>query len=704
MKISQSEKDNFYLLVDSLKKSRRADLSDINNDDAIIEELYVDPLEGDFVLRSCLQANTTMLIGRKGTGKSTIIARLQHEYRKDSDKLSLYIDVKTIFEQSKNFTYESSQYKNLITETDLEKYLIYKAFLKAIIEQIKTEVRTNTLKFFLAKISSIFGPAKRTYEIELENIFNEIEKDEYIDIQILKERNVSQASEDTSQSSQSYQDSAKAIVGQTMSVEGSSQVNQSSSYGNNNSIEEKYSEILLKCFNPSTILSNIKALLSKIGIKYVIICLDDFSEIDERAMKVFVDTIVSPLNNWSEEFFKFKIAAYPGRIYLGDIDPQKIEQIRLDYYDLFQSRRVTDIQTEAQKSVKRLLSKRVEYFCKNPLEYFFDTSRVTMEDYFKILFDITASVPRNVGWILWYAYQNSIAKDQKITIKDLELASEKYFTDSINPYFSQNKFMREPFSVKLEKYHLKELLQGLIQSAKNNKRDISISESKIFQLDKDRPPTSHFYIEHNLEEIISSLELHFFITKYNEQKDQDSQSVMSFYSLNYGLCMKEDIFYGRGSDRKYVIQRRFNYTDNIKKYISSAKEIRCQNPDCNTVWSFDHLPSIELFGMLCPNCRKGVCEIKHVSVQIPEVAQEIQIPEFDMNFLNSLNIEAPQYPTSLAQELDCTYQKVSKRSVKLKDSGLLKSEKKTLDQKIGERTYYSLTDKAEKLYFDETEN
>lgn len=144
MKIEELEKNNFYLMVDSLKKSRRADLSDINNDDDIIEELYVDPLDGDFVLKSCLRPNTTMLIGRKGTGKSTIIARLQHEYRKDKERLSLYIDVKSIFEQSKNFAYDSTPYRNLMTDTDLEKYLIYKTFLKQIIEQIKTEVKTTT--------------------------------------------------------------------------------------------------------------------------------------------------------------------------------------------------------------------------------------------------------------------------------------------------------------------------------------------------------------------------------------------------------------------------------------------------------------------------------------------------------------------------------------------------------------------------------
>ena len=700
MKISESEKNNFYLMVDSLKKSRRADLSDINNDDSIIEELYVDPLDSDFVLKSCLRPNTTMLIGRKGTGKSTIIARLQHEYRKDNDKLSLYIDVKTIFEQSRNFTYDSNKYKDLITSADLEKYLIYKTFLKQIIGQIKSELKTNTFKFFLASISKIFGPDKKTFEFELENIFNEIEKDEFIDIQILKEKNINQANQHNNEKINSKNLTTKIDFNPSSLTAGSSgSFSSQNSTIDNNSLEEKYSEILLKCFNPTVILTNIKSLMTKIGIKYTVICLDDFSEIEERAMKVFVDTIISPLNNWSDEFFKFKIAAYPGRIYLGDIDPQKIEQIRLDYYDLYQSRRVTDIQAEAQKSIKKLLTKRVAYFSKKTPEYFFDTSKTSLDNYYKLLFDITSSVPRNVGWILWYAYQSSISKDQLITLRDLEIASEKYFNDSILPYFSQNKFMREPFNIKLEKYHLKEFLENIIFASKSNKKEIPTLESKIFQEDKSKPPTSHFYVNNSLEEIISSLELHFFITKYNEQKDQDSQNVMSFFSLNYGLCMKEDIFYGRGSDRKYVIQRRFNYSEIIRKYISNAKHIKCQNTDCKKVYNYEMLESIKLFNMLCPTCRKGVCEVEHVAVEMPIVEDKIKIPEFDISFLNSLKIEEPQYPSSLAQELDCTYQKVSKRSIKLRDNDLITSEKLTIDKKIGERTYYKLTDKAIKTYF-----
>ncbi|WP_323086999.1 hypothetical protein, partial [Providencia alcalifaciens] len=110
-----------------------------------------------------------------------------------------------------------------------------------------------------------------------------------------------------------------------------------------NNLNKEFSEALLKCFNPILIMRSIKDLLQDIGINHVYVCLDDFSEIEYNAMKVFVDVIIAPLNNLSDEFFKFKIAAYPGRVYLGDIDPQKIEQIRLDFYELYQARTIKDV-------------------------------------------------------------------------------------------------------------------------------------------------------------------------------------------------------------------------------------------------------------------------------------------------------------------------------------------------------------------------
>jgi DNA-binding MarR family transcriptional regulator len=689
-------KKNFFAMVDSLKKSRRADLSDINDDDNIIERLYTDPLHSNLILESCLKPNTTILIGRKGTGKSTIIARLQHEIRKSTDKLSIYIDVKNVFDQSKPLAFDSEEYKGIMKEEELEKYLLTKTFLTEILKEIKKEVKTNTLRFFLAKVTSIFGPDKKKFENEVEQIFEQLHTDQFNDISVLRSKGIvkSNADETTDTTTSKVEGDLKYANNLTGNIKGSFE--KKKEIKGNENLQVTFSEVLLRYFNPSEIIENIKGLLTRIGIKYVFICLDDFSEIDEDAMRVFVNTIVAPLNNWSNEFFKFKIAAYPNRYYLGEIDPTKIDQIKLDYYDLYSATRVSDTEKEAAENIKRLLDTRSEYFCGRKFEYFIDPKQ-SPDDFYTILFNTTSNVPRNIGWILWYANQYSVSKGRGITIRDLELSAERYYIDSIDPFFSQNLYMKESFNEKLGKLHLRTLLNNMIAAARKNKTEIGLSDSKIWQKDRTNPPTSHFYIKKEYEEILQSLELNFFITKYNEQKDQDSKELMSFYSLNYGLCSKENIIYGKGSDRKYIIQRRFNYNSLIEEFLNNTKSIVCNY--CGKAVPPEQREILKIYGMLCPNCRIGTCEEKHVEVEVPSASEDILLPELDLSILNALRIEQPQYASQLAQELDCTYHKITKRVNSLEIKGLIS--RKRENREAGNRTYYYLTEYAYRTYFNE---
>jgi len=86
--MEQNFKDTFSELIESLKRSQRAELVDEENN-SVLEELYVDPFEGNMVINNMMNDQTTLLIGRKGTGKSTIINKFQHEIRKSSNKAQL---------------------------------------------------------------------------------------------------------------------------------------------------------------------------------------------------------------------------------------------------------------------------------------------------------------------------------------------------------------------------------------------------------------------------------------------------------------------------------------------------------------------------------------------------------------------------------------------------------------------------------------
>ena len=52
-------------------------------------------------------------------------------------------------------------------------------------------------------------------------------------------------------------------------------------------------------------------------------------ELPSVDMEQVVDTILSPFNNWSDEFIRLKIAVYPGRLYAGDIDASKVDEVFL---------------------------------------------------------------------------------------------------------------------------------------------------------------------------------------------------------------------------------------------------------------------------------------------------------------------------------------------------------------------------------------
>ncbi|MGP9417343.1 hypothetical protein ACT3R4_18370, partial [Halomonas sp. AOP7-E1-9] len=137
----------------------------------------------------------------------------------------------------------------------------------------------------------------------------------------------------------------------------------------------------------------------------------------------------------------------------------------------------------------------------------------------------------------------------------------------------------------------------------------------------------------------------------------------------------------------------------LQEYLYNAKHIACDNLRCQATHDYEMLSMIEMFDMLCPTCKQGTCSIEHASVNIELADEKILLPEFDMQLMNYLKVDSPQYPSGLAQELDCTYQKVGKRASKLKDMGFLDAKEMILDKALGKRNYYSLTEAALKTYF-----
>jgi hypothetical protein len=276
-------------------------------------------------------------------------------------------------------------------------------------------------------------------------------------------------------------------------------------------------------------------------------------------------------------------------------------------------------------------------------------------------------------------------------------ASQRYYEEKIEPYFSMRKFVHESFDERSSVFSLKELLEQIVARSRQLR---TYRESEVIRLVQGRPPTSHFHIIRQFDTVMASLELNFFLTKYYGMKDRDGRDV-SVCALNYGLCEKYTITFGRpAGDRKlrtYVLERIFDYTPILKEYIARNQEIRCAS--CGTMYGVDKLDSLRLFQMLCPTCKKGLCEVVNLSRRYQAVLEKIDasllLPATEMSILQTLHTgKRAMYAAEIAGELDCSYQLVGKRGIALAHRGLVDRNKQP-----GQRTTLFVSNKAEMSYF-----
>jgi hypothetical protein len=133
----------FAKVAESLRQFRRADLRDFEDDLGAkpVDTLYVDPLQSDGVLEMVLSSNSTFILGRKGTGKSTIFSRAQSEIRKRGDKISIYIDVKALYDLIGESDVPISSIEDTeISEEILRGHLLRKAFLSSVLADLMKEL------------------------------------------------------------------------------------------------------------------------------------------------------------------------------------------------------------------------------------------------------------------------------------------------------------------------------------------------------------------------------------------------------------------------------------------------------------------------------------------------------------------------------------------------------------------------------------
>lgn len=703
MKFNEEFLDNLNKLIASLKLAQRAELINEDNDKNIIEKLYVDPLPNEAILKQVISDSTVFLIGRKGTGKSTVFARAQEHFRNQPKELSAYIDVKTLYGKS-----ISQDLKLDDNNENVQKLLLLQNFISDVLSELIDELEESLEhKGVIRRILT----SKKYKEVKskLGEIKKDIKKPNFVDVSMIvkSDNQTKETSNEEFSENKTLKSSAKITC-----KEAEVGANYEEASGNKNTSSEEemkqFSRLLLRNFSIKDYMEKIINELKKLDIIKVHIFLDDFSEIDFVAQQVFVNTILAPLNNWSNKFFRLKVGSYPKRIFYGDIEKSKIDEISLDYYNVYKVKDLPELEEKAIDFLDRLLKKRFEFYLHEEPNVIFqiDNKDNTWDSYKELLFQISMNIPRVLGYILNYCYQSALVYDKKITRALLEEAAQKYYENQIEYYFDKTNYLAEAFNENLDRQAQQILMNNIVEKAKELKSKLAGETTDLFKdIPKGRIPTSHFYIKKGYENFFYSLELNYFVTKYYEQSDRDGVPI-SIYALNYGLCKSNNIIFGRPKGnskyRKYYISRYFDNNELLEKYLLNQTKYICSN--CGAVYEFSEYDTLKNVDMLCyKGClKKGFIEEKYYFEDkdiFKSVNKENLLSEIELDILHILNQndDTNMYAKMIAKELDCSHQLISKRATNLESKGLL--EKKQLYIDGDTRKVYKITDKAKAIYF-----
>ena len=699
------DKKKFSRVSESLRKFQRAELKEFEGElgQKPVERVYVDPLENSAVLDTVLSGNTTFLFGRKGTGKSTIISRAQQEIRKKQASLSIYIDVKSVNEssQTSDVLSKTPQYQDLISDV-LQSHLLRKSFLIEIFTKLIDELtsiykKTSMVDRFLGrhhKYEELKNEIEDMRSVVRNGAFNDAELPalQLIDREVKKRHSEGSKHKNNTDASFSLN---PLDVNLSMSVK----AEDLEEVLDDDEVYEKYSKAVLRTFPYQDFIKKLSHLLDELTFSSLIIFFDDFSELSWIEQRLFVDIILAPLNNTSDEKIKLKIAAYPGRAYYGNIDPSKIDILNLDFYHLYKSSDVQTMEAKAIDYTKRLLESRFNAFSIDIKNYFSPAAQLS--DYYELLFQVSFNVPRLIGHILHICFLDQISRDEKITLQSIRLAAKKYYENVLSQYFDRkNRYATEPFSRKLDRHNQQVLLKRIISEAKTLKGKINMGDvgGNYFE-GLSNPPVSHFTVYPTLEPMLASLELNFLVTKYHEMRDKSGNDV-SVYCLNYGLCEDERLPWGypkgRRDDRSYFVQRCFSYNSVIHQFLASTQTIKCDS--CGATYPIEEREKIEYFDWLCKECKQGRCKVTSLSddyiKELQKLNDELKLEEVELDILEVLNSENREMRAGEVSALiDASHQLVGRRTAKLKENDLVEKESKN------NVTLNKITSRARQIYF-----
>ncbi|MFX0027098.1 MAG: hypothetical protein ACFE8M_11860, partial [Candidatus Hermodarchaeota archaeon] len=510
------------------------------------------------LFQSIKEKKVNFLIGRRGTGKTTILKRARTEclesffIKKDLNYLKQEKMVLPIYFEIKNLFLNVLDKISLKGDTIEDLTYLIKNLNIELIRQVENTY--DELRELGVISNSLFLKIEDLVNKQINNLINE-------DSPILKANNDEIKSYftylKTSIEEISYHsDNEKLLFESEKNVE--------------------FSNIFKKLFDINVFKELFKdlKLIKEFPLNYVHFLIDDFSEISIVNQKIIIESFVEPLFRNANDLC-FCIACYPKFYYSGSLKKQQEYQtIDLDYCKLYSSesyekRLQKGIDTSIQLVFKRLNSELADTFRDvKTLDILFDE----VPDFFKHLFFMSMNVPRLVGLILSYPKCiMTIKMKSKVSVNTIKEASQfiyreflykDYFnsllkTSKSNYYFSEHDII-----------HDKILIDKLIRVLKD---DFKGKPNGFFIIDED-------LIEDNL---ITRLEIMGLLSRLGSLSEKKI-----LYCFSYGGCIQNEIIFSLEKDINFWSENENTY--NISTALLDISDMELI--DENIIFNQQELP------------------------------------------------------------------------------------------------------------------
>ncbi|WP_158089180.1 hypothetical protein, partial [Vibrio crassostreae] len=142
-----------------------------------------------------------------------------------------------------------------------------------------------------------------------------------------------------------------------------------------------------------------------------------------------------------------------------------------------------------------------------------------------------------------------------------------------------------------------------------------------------------------------------------QQKDREGETI-SVFSLNYGLCVENNIIFDDKSDRKFRVERVFDFNRIISDWMSNSQELVCLS--CSEQYDISKKEIFIDHKIACQKCQ-GVVALRSIidNAQKAKIESNIKIPMKEYEILNALKNQGTLTATDLGDELDRPYQSIN---------------------------------------------